>query len=87
MSEHTPTIPHGYRLVSGPHTAAEVEEGWTITAKWARKGHHKSAGWHPRSGCLHDGGDLCCMFNGVVRALCYSDDPERDIYRIEKVSP
>lgn len=80
----TPTIPHGYRLVSGPHTAAEVGEGWTICADWTGANGH---GWRPRPGCIHEAGNLRSMFDGRIKAMCYSDDPERDIYRIEKVTP
>lgn len=75
----TPTIPHGYRLVSGPHTAAEVEEGWTICADWTH--------WDARPNASRDDLSLRAYRGGKPKLMCYLDDPERDIYRIEKVSP
>lgn len=75
-----PTIPHGYRLVSGPHTAAEVEEGWTITAEWLK--------WNAGPGAIHHEDWLCLIWGTRRRSfLCPSNDPDRDIYRIEKVTP
>lgn len=88
-----PTIPDGYRLVSGPHTAAEVEEGWTICAKWTddAMGPRLLKGWTPRSGLhikTHDDNtaSLYATVGGFLRLLVNVDDPDRDIYRIEKVT-
>lgn len=78
----TPTIPHGYRLVSGPHTAAEVEEGWTITGHWTAP-----VRWSTRRECAHDSGFLFAAPHGRMVIMRHTNDPERDIYRIEKVSP
>lgn len=80
----SPTIPHGYRLVSGPHTAAEVEEGWTICAAWTGG---IGADWQPRHECFRRGRELRAIVGGSARYLCNHRDPDRDIYRIEKVSP
>jgi len=79
-----PTIPHGYRLVSGPHTAAEVEDGWTICADWTRSGNRSPAVWAARPDARHVVGNLRAMKGGHLKTVCYSDDPARDIYRIER---
>ena len=71
-----PTIPAGYRLVSGPHTAAEVEEGWTICARFNGPGAWRNA--NASNDVLRASG---AHGRRVVRIL---DDPERDIYRIER---
>jgi len=76
----TPDIPPGYRLVSGPHTAAEVQNGWTITADWTAT--RSSDPWSARPKCRHIAGVLASKRGAGLHVMCESDDPERCIYRI-----